>query len=119
MMNPRNSVQLIGRLGTTPELKQTSQGKAFTQISIATAESYRDRNGTWIDKTEWHRITLWDKKAEVFCKRFTKGNEILIQGKLRTRQYEDSEGVKRTITEIVVMEFVAFSKNKTNAATAA
>ena len=119
MMNPRNSVQLIGRLGANPEIRQTTNGNTFTTISIATDESYRDSKGNWIQKAEWHRLTLWGKKAEAFCKRFTKGKEVLIQGKLRTRQYEDSEGIKRYTTEVVVEEFVAFSENKPKAAAAA
>ena len=100
----KNSVQLIGHVGQEPEIKNLEGGKKLVNISIATNEVYYKDNGDKVEKTEWHRVSAWGKTAEIIEKYVTKGKEIAIDGKLTTRNYDDKDGVKRYITEIVANE---------------
>lgn len=100
-----NSVQLIGNLGQDPELKYTSSQTAVANFSVATNESY-NKDGQKFEKTEWHRCVAWGKTAEIISQFATKGSKIYIQGKLATRSWEDSDGVKKYQTEIVVNDFM-------------
>ncbi|BCY27939.1 single-stranded DNA-binding protein [Flavobacterium okayamense] len=100
----KNRVQLIGHVGQEPEIKNLEGGKKLANISIATNEVYYKDNGDKVEKTEWHRVTAWGKTAEIIEKYVTKGKEIAIDGKLTTRNYDDKDGVKRYITEIVANE---------------
>lgn len=99
-----NKVQLIGRLGQHPEIKTTPSGKSVLSISMATTETWKDKNGEKKTSTEWHRIVLWEKSAEIIAKYCKKGSLIFIEGTLRTREWE-SDGVKKYVTEILVKEF--------------
>jgi single-strand DNA-binding protein len=102
----RNKVQLIGNLGNNPEVITLESGKKLAKFSIATNDSYRNANGEKITDTQWHNVIAWNKTAEIVEKYLTKGNEIAVEGKLTSRSYENKEGVKKYITEIVVNELL-------------
>jgi single-strand DNA-binding protein len=106
----KNSVQLIGHVGQEPEIKNLEAGKKLANISIATNEVYYRENGDKVEKTEWHRVTAWGKVAEIIEKYVTKGKEIAIEGKLTHRSYDDKDGNKRYVTEIVANEILLLSK---------
>jgi single-strand DNA-binding protein len=112
MNNLRNSVRLIGRLGQNPDVKKLDSGKSLAKCSIATSEVYRNDAGEKVEETQWHNIIAWGKQAELFEKYLKKGNEIAIEGKLTRRSYNDKEGVKRYITEIVVNEILMIGSKK-------
>ena len=99
-----NKVILIGRLGADPQLKYTPSGRAFVNFSLATNASWKDQDGTQQERTEWHRIVAWGKLAEVVGEWLKKGSNVFIEGRLQTRSYEDTNGVKRYITEIVASD---------------
>src|SRR5215470_781470 len=96
-----NKAILVGRLGRDPETRFTSGGQAVTNFTLATDESYRDRNGERQKRTEWHRIVLWGKLAEIAQQYLKKGMLTYIEGRIQTRQWDDREGNKRTTVEIV------------------
>ncbi len=102
----RNSVQLIGRLGIDPEVKNLDSGKTLTKFSLATSDSYKNSVGEKIEDTQWHNIVAWGKVAEIAGKYLKKGNEVALAGKLIHRSYETAEGEKRYITEINMQEMV-------------
>lgn len=106
----KNSVQLIGHVGQEPEIKNLDAGKKLANISIATNEVYYKENGDKVEKTEWHRVTAWGKTAEIIEKYVTKGKEVAVEGKLTHRSYDDKDGNKRYITEVVVHEILLLSK---------
>ncbi len=96
-----NKVILIGRLGKDPELKYTPSGAAVAKFSIATDEVFKDRAGEQQRRTEWHNIVAWNKLAEICGEYLTKGKQVYIEGSIRSRQWEDQSGNKRTAYEIV------------------
>ena len=102
----RNKVQLIGNLGNNPEVITLDSGKKLAKFSIATNETYKNGQGEKITDTQWHNVVAWNKTAEIIEKYVTKGSEIAVEGKLVTRSYEDKEGIKKYITEIVVNELL-------------
>ncbi len=106
----KNKVQLIGNLGMNPEIKEVSTGKKMARFSMATNESYRDANGQKQTETQWHNLVAWGKVADLVEKFLTKGNEIVIEGKLVNRNYTDKEGIKRYTTEILVNEIVLLGR---------
>lgn len=106
----KNTVQLIGHVGQEPEIKNLEGGKKLANISIATNEVYYKDNGDKVEKTEWHRVTAWGKTAEIIEKHVIKGKEIAIEGKLTTRSYDDKDGNKRYITEVVANEILLLGK---------
>ena len=106
----KNRVQLIGRVGQDPEVKTLEGGKKLANVSIATNDVYYKENGDKVEQTEWHRVTAWGKTADLIEKYVTKGKEIGIEGKLVHRSYEDKNGEKRYITEIVASELLLLSK---------
>ncbi len=98
-----NKVILVGNLGQDVELKYTSNGKAVTTLSVATSESWTDKNtGQKVDKTEWHRVSLFGKLAEIASQYLHKGSKVYVEGNLRTRKWQDQTGTNRYTTEIVV-----------------
>ena len=105
----KNRVQLIGHVGQEPEVKTVNNTKV-AHITLATNDSYKNDKGEKVEQTEWHRITAWGKTAEIIEKYVTKGKEIAIEGKLTHRSYDDKDGVKRYITEVVVNEVLFLSK---------
>ncbi|MEY4011331.1 MAG: hypothetical protein RIT22_455 [Bacteroidota bacterium] len=106
----KNRVQLIGRVGQDPEVKNLDGGKKLATITIATNDVYYKDNGDKVEQTEWHRVTAWGKTAEIIEKYVTKGKEIAIEGKLTHRTYEDKNGEKRYITDIVANEVLLLGK---------
>jgi len=106
MSTLRNKVQLIGNLGNNPEIITLDSGKKLAKFSIATNESYKNSEGKKITDTQWHNVIAWNKTAEIIEKYLEKGNEVAIEGKLTSRSYEDKEGVKKYITEIVCNELL-------------
>ena len=96
-----NKVILIGRLGADPEVRYMSSGSANVNFNIATNYIYKDSDGEKHEKVEWHRIVAWGKLAEVMGEWLKKGSRVYIEGRLQTRSYEDSQGVKKWITEVV------------------
>ncbi len=106
MSTLRNKVQLIGNLGNDPEIVNLDGGKKLAKFSIATNESYKNQKGEKITDTQWHNIVAWGKTAEIIENYVTKGKEVAIEGKLTSRSYDDKEGVKRYITEVVCNELV-------------
>ena len=106
MSTLRNKVQLIGNLGNDPEIINLDSGKKLAKFSIATNDSYKNAQGEKIQNTEWHNVVAWGKIAEIIENYVTKGNEVAIEGKLTTRSWDDKEGVKRYITEVVCNELL-------------
>lgn len=107
----KNSVQLIGHVGQEPEIKNLEGGKKLANFSIATNEVYYRENGDKVEKTEWHRITAWGKTAEIIEKYVAKGKEIAIGGKLSHRSYDDKDGIKRYVTEVIADEVLLLGKS--------
>lgn len=96
-----NKVIVVGNLGRDPELRYTKDGRPVTNITVATNERWRDREGNNQERTEWHRVVVWDKQAENCAQYLQKGRSVYIEGRLQTREWEDREGQKRYTTEIV------------------
>ena len=106
MSTLRNKVQLIGNLGNNPEIITLESGKKLAKFSIATNESYKNAQGEKVQNTEWHNVVAWNATAEIVEKYLEKGKEIAIEGKLTSRSYDDKEGNKRYVTEIVCDELL-------------
>jgi single-strand DNA-binding protein len=105
-MSGINKVILIGNIGAKPELKYSSTNTAITNLSVATSETWTDKNtGQKQEKTEWHRVSVFGKLAEVITKYCNKGSKIYIEGRLQTRKYQDKNGADRHTTEIIVSGF--------------
>ncbi|AEH01013.1 MULTISPECIES: single-stranded DNA-binding protein [unclassified Lacinutrix] len=102
----KNKVQLIGNLGQDPEIINLESGKMLAKFSIATNDSYKNANGEKITDTQWHNVVAWGKTAQIIEKYVTKGKEVAIEGKLTTRSWEDKDGMKRYITEVVCNELL-------------
>ncbi|MCP4413136.1 MAG: single-stranded DNA-binding protein [Gammaproteobacteria bacterium] len=101
-----NKVILVGNLGQDPEVKYTPDGAAITTISIATSESWKDRNsGETREKTEWHRVVFFGKLAEIAGEYLRKGSQVYVEGKLQTRKWQDKSGQDRYTTEVVIDSF--------------
>jgi single-strand DNA-binding protein len=106
----RNKVQLIGHVGQDPEIKNLDGGKKVANLTIATNDSYKNDKGEKVEQTEWHKVVAWGKTAEIIEKYVTKGKEIAIEGKLTHRSYDDKNGEKRYITEVLVNELLLMGK---------
>lgn len=102
----RNRVQLIGNLGNDPEVKTLDSGKKMARFSLATNETYTNKNGEKVTQTEWHNVIAWGNTVNVIEKYVTKGKEVAVDGKLTSRSYETQQGEKRYVTEIVVNELL-------------
>lgn len=96
-----NKAQIRGRLGTNPEVRHTQNNNAVANLSIATSETYKNKQGEKVEETEWHRVTLWGRKAEIAQEFLKKGDLVYIEGKIQTRKWEDNDGRDRYTTEIV------------------
>ena len=112
MKNLNNQVQLIGRVGNDIELKETKTSKKFINISIATNEYYKNKAGERVQDTTWHKVIAWNKSAELMFDLLEKGNEIMLQGKLSNRTYDDKDGNKQYITEVVAESFLKLGKRE-------
>ena len=110
MNSLRNKVQLIGRLGQDPEIITFEDGGKMAKFSLATDESYKDKNGQKVERTFWHSIVVKNGLVNVVENYVTKGKEIAIEGRLTNRSWDDKDGNKRYSTEVVVNELLMFSK---------
>lgn len=99
-----NKVILIGHLGADPDMRYTPSGAGVCEFRLATTESWKDKNGQRQERTEWHRIVVWGKMAEICAKYLAKGRQCFIEGRIQTRSWDDKEGQKRYMTEIVANE---------------
>jgi len=96
-----NKVILVGYLGADPDMRYTPSGQGVCELRLATSESWNDKNGQRQERTEWHRIVVWGKRAEVCSKYLAKGRQVFVEGRIQTRNYDDKDGNKRYITEII------------------
>src|SRR6266545_851685 len=101
-----NKVILIGNLGRDPEVRYTQNGTAVANFTLATNEVWTDKGGERQEKTEWHRIVVWGKQAEIVREHLSKGKQVYVEGSIQTRQWDDREGNKRQTTEIKAMRVV-------------
>ncbi|MBT9165796.1 MAG: Single-stranded DNA-binding protein [Chloroflexi bacterium] len=99
-----NKVQIIGHLGQDPETRYSQSGTAMTRISVATSESWKDKDGNPQERTEWHRVKFFGKLAEIAGEYLKKGSQVYIEGSLRTEKYTDKAGVEKYTTDIVADE---------------
>lgn len=105
-----NKVILIGNLGKDPEIKYTSSGMAVAKFSLATNERYKDKDGQWQDRTEWHNIVAWQRLAEIVGEYVKKGSKLYLEGRIQTSSWDDKEtGQKKYKTEIIANDLVLLS----------
>jgi len=110
MSTLRNKVQLIGHVGNDPEIKTFDGGKKLAKLNVATNESYKNDKGEKVEDTQWHSLIAWGKTADIIENYVVKGKEIAIEGKLTHRSYEDKNGEKRYVTEVVIDELLLLGK---------
>jgi single-strand DNA-binding protein len=106
-----NKVILVGNLGADPDMRYTAGGQGVCELRLATSESWM-KDGQKQEKTEWHRVVVWGKRAEVCSKYLSKGRQVYIEGRIQTRTYDDKEGQKRYITEIIANDVQFIGGNK-------
>jgi single-strand DNA-binding protein len=99
-----NKVILIGNLGADPEMKYTASGTAICKFRLATSEQFKDRDGNLKERTEWHRVTVWAKLAEICGQYLSKGRQVYVEGSLRTTSWDDQDSNKRYMTEVVARD---------------
>ncbi|MDI6401033.1 single-stranded DNA-binding protein [Balneolaceae bacterium ANBcel3] len=99
-MGSLNKAMIIGRLGADPEVRYTQNNTAVANMSVATSERYKDKNGEWQETTEWHRVVVWGKLAEICQSYLKKGSMAYFEGAIQTRSWEDKDGNKQYTTEI-------------------
>jgi single-strand DNA-binding protein len=109
-----NKVILIGRLGQDPVLRYTPSGNAVANFSIATSENWNDKEGQRQERTEWHRLVVWGKVAELCGQYLAKGREVCVEGKLQTREWTDRDSNKRTTTEVVATQVTFLGSRNDN-----
>ena len=109
-MSGVNKVILVGNLGGNPEVRYTAGGQPVANFRLATTERWVNRNGEKSEMTEWHRVVAWGKLAEICGQYLQKGKQVYIEGKIRTRQWQDQQGQKRYTTEIVVNNMVMLGR---------
>lgn len=110
----KNSVRLIGHLGENPKVRKLDSGKKVANLSIATNEIYFDQSGKKVSETTWHRLVAWGKQADIAENYLKKGTEIAVEGKLTNRSYDDKNGEKHYITEVVVNSMLMLGKKNGN-----
>jgi len=101
-----NKVILVGNLGQDPEMRYTGNGTAVCNLRVATNESYKDGNGEFVEKTEWHSVVAWSRLAEICNEYLKKGSQVYFEGSLQTRSYDDKEGITKYVTEIKAREMM-------------
>ncbi len=99
-----NKVILVGYLGADPDMRYTPSGQGVCELRLATSESWNDKNGQRQERTEWHRVVVWGKRAEVCSKYLSKGRQVYVEGRIQTRTYDDKEGNKKYMTEIIAAD---------------
>lgn len=110
-MKSLNKVNLIGNLGNDPDIRTMPNGNKVANISLATTYSYKEGDD-WVDKTEWHKVVLFNYRADVAESFLKKGSKVYIEGRLHTRSWEDKEGVKKYSTEIIGKDLMLLSKEE-------
>ncbi len=110
-----NKVILIGRLGKDPDVRHLDNDVTITKFSLATSEYHKDKDGNRVEKTDWHNVVLWRSLAEIAEKYLTKGRQIYLEGKLRTRSWDDKDGNKRYITEVIGNTFTILDSKRKEA----
>jgi len=113
-MRTLNKVQLIGRLGKDPEIQRFDNGGVIAKFPLATSEMYKDKMGNQVENTEWHNIVAWRKLAEIAESYIRKGSSVYVEGRIKTRSWEDSNGNKRYMTEVVADNFIMLDKKGDN-----
>jgi single-strand DNA-binding protein len=117
MSNGVNKVLIIGNLGSDPEIKYTKAGDPVANLSIATSESWKDKNsGDLQEKVEWHRVVMFSRLAEIAEQYLKKGSKVFVEGKLQTRKWQDQEGKDRYTTEVVAKEMTMLDSRSTSQA---
>lgn len=106
----RNRVQLIGNIGNDPEIMTLDSGKKRAKFTLATNENYKNDKGEKVTETQWHHLIAWGKSAEIIEKYTSKGTQIAVEGKLTHRSYDDKNGEKKYITEVVLNDMLLLSK---------
>ncbi|HPE33606.1 MAG TPA: single-stranded DNA-binding protein [Bacteroidales bacterium] len=106
MKSLRNSVQLIGKLGMDPEVKQIANGNKMARFSLATTETYKNQKGEKVTETQWHNVIIWGGLAEVAEKYLKKGKQVAVEGRLETNTYDDKDGNRKFFTQINVNDLV-------------
>lgn len=106
MNSLRNKVTLIGNLGNDPEIKSFDSNKKMVKLSIATNEYFKNQKGERVSETQWHNVIAWGKLAEISERYLKKGSELAIEGKISTRTYNDKEGNKKYMTEIIANDIL-------------
>lgn len=106
----KNKVQLIGHLGAAPEVKTIANGSKYARMSVATDEVYTNKQGEKVTDTTWHQVVAWDKTADIVAQYLNKGSYVLLEGKLSNRQWEDKEGKKHYITEVICNNVLVLDK---------
>ena len=109
-----NKVILVGNLGKDPEVRHLENGTAVANFPIATSESYKDKQGNRVDQTEWHNVVVWRKLAEIAENYLKKGSQIYLEGKLRTRSWDDPQGNKKYTTDVVADTFTMLGRKEDN-----
>jgi single-strand DNA-binding protein len=105
-MKGLNKVSLIGHLGKDPDVRMVGEGMRVSHVSLATTELYRDKSGAVKTQTDWHALVLWNKLSEIAEKHLHKGNLVYVEGKLKTRHYEDKAGSRRNVSEVIVEQLL-------------
>ncbi|MCS6823725.1 MAG: single-stranded DNA-binding protein [Cytophagaceae bacterium] len=111
-----NKVILLGHLGKDPEIRTLDSGKKVAKFTMATTETYKNKNGERVDKTEWHNIVFWGPVVDVIEKYLNKGRQVYVEGKITTRSYDDKDGVKKYITEIEGQQLTLLGGKSTSGA---
>jgi single-strand DNA-binding protein len=109
-MGSVNKVILIGNLGRDPEVRYTQGGAPVANFTLATNETWTDKSGSRQERTEWHRVVVWGKTAEIVREHLTKGKQVYVEGSLQTRQWDDKEGNKRSTTEVKALRVVLLGR---------
>jgi len=109
-----NKVILVGRVGADPELKNLQNDGKVVNFSIATSESFKGKDGTKTEKTEWHNIVAWGQLAEIISKNVSKGSQLYVEGKIQTRTWDDKDGNKKYTTEVVANQVTFLGSKKTS-----
>jgi single-strand DNA-binding protein len=110
-MKSLNRVDLIGNVGKQPEIRTTPNGNKVANMSVATTDSYKDKQGNWQNTTEWHKVQGWSYIADQIVQ-LDKGSKVYVEGKIKTRSYEDKQGQTKYITEVVASRIVNLSQSK-------
>lgn len=109
-----NKVIIIGNLGADPETKYTQSGDPVSNFSVATTENWKDKSGNKQSSTEWHRVVAWGKLAEICSQYLSKGMRVCIEGKIKTKKWQDNNGIDRYTTEIVAKQMYMLGDNSYN-----